>query len=47
MKRFAATLLTFAAIGASLYATEAAPELNSQYYDSSKCEACHATIVNE
>ncbi|WP_345989486.1 multiheme c-type cytochrome [Sulfurimonas sp. HSL1-2] len=47
MKRFAATLLTFAAIGASLYATEAAPELNSQYHDSSKCKACHATIVNE
>jgi len=47
MKRFAAILLTFAAFGAPAFATEAAPELNAQYHDSSKCKSCHAQIVKE
>jgi hypothetical protein len=47
MKLLAATLLTVAGLGLSLFAAEAAPELNAKYHDSSKCKSCHASIVKE
>ena len=47
MKLFAATFLTLTVMGLSLFAGEAAPELNDKYHDSSKCKACHAPIVKE
>jgi len=47
MKLFAATLVMLAGFGVSLFAAEAAPELDPKYHDSTKCKACHAHIVNE
>ena len=47
MKLLVATFLTLAGLGTSLFATEAAPELDAQYHDSSKCKSCHARIVQE
>ena len=47
MKLLAATLLTMAGFGMSLFAAEAAPELDIKYHDSSKCKSCHANIVKE
>lgn len=31
----------------ALFAAEAAPELNTQFHDSTKCKACHSHIVRE
>lgn len=47
MKLFAAALLTVTGLGWSLFAAEAAPELDPKYHDSTKCKACHARIVGE
>jgi hypothetical protein len=47
MKPLVVTVLSVVGFGLTLFASEAAPELDPKYHDSTKCKACHRHIVSE